>query len=483
LDAVSAVLADLVEDTSMMMEALLTQFQRRCLTLVHGAGSTDQRSKYIVAISSGLVPYEEVAMKYQDGKGRQNEIDQLVGTSYEYLDLPQEEMLILGTYGMIYVTKDPHKVPKVLTLYSCIRSLQMFQSIFDGRLRYLWDVIKDTREVVLRLSAGEGIGIIEQRLSQLSADIVLIDEICAYMGAGAKMMAEIWARNKSSPDAMNQNLVNVLDIDRELDVMQGTIADMVMVSKALVDEIQGIRDLLSTMAEKRMRDMNRLLTDNVQQGAEAQQIMLANVRESRYGSAALKILSALSAGYLGMKISDTVMEVLDNEGFTPPIFDTYSGSFFHLTVGFALWFIMAIAFFNLIKKGTAMVKQQKLAKQFNLNIRFPIEKRVPQEAIRSYVGHKDIIFYNVELTGHRIGWHHREARGDHKIRWVVTLCYDPKNGILHYVHASTEDRKGDAQYSTDVILRDLATGGVLTDEQMREINNLMGTPLKGGVHR
>ena len=481
LDAVSAVLADLIEDTSMMMEALLTQFQRRCLALVHGAGFTDQRSKYIIAITSCLVPEEGVAMKYQDGEGRQNEIDQMVGTSYEFLDLPRGEMLILGTYGIIYVTKDPKGLPKVLSLYSGIRSLQMFQSIFDNRLRYLWDVIKDTREVVLGLSAGEGIGIIEQRLSQLSADIVLIDEICAYMGTGSMMMAEIWARNKSSPDAMNQNLVNALDIDRELDVMQGTIADMVMVSKALVDEIQGIRDLLSTMAEKRMRDMNRLLTDNVQQGAEAQQIMLANVKESRYGSAALKILSALSAGYLGMKISDMVMDVLDNEGLTPPFSDTFSDSFLHLIVGFTLWFVLAIAFFNLIKKGTARVKRQKMAKQFNLNIRFPIEKRVPEEAIRSYLDQKDVIFYNVELTGHRIGWHHREARGGHKILWVVTLCYDPKNGILHYVHTSTEDRKGDAKYSADVILGDLAAGGVLTAEQVMEINRSMGAPLKGGV--
>jgi hypothetical protein len=481
LDAVSAVIADVVEDTSMMMEALLTQFQRRCLTLVHGSGATNQRSKYIIATTSSLVPEESVAMKYQDGESRQNEIDQLVGTSYEYLDLPRGEMLILGTYGMVYVTKNPQVLPKVLSLYSGIRSLQMFQTIFDGRLRYLWDVIKDTREVVLRLSSGEGIGTLEQRLSQLSADIVLIDEICAYMGAGSKMMAEIWARNKSSPDAMNQNLVNALDIDRELEVMQGIIADMVMVSKALVDEIQGIRDLLSTMAEKRMRDMNRLLTDNVQQGAEAQQIMLANVRESRYGSAALKILSALSAGYLGMKISDLLMKVLDNEGFEPPISADYSGSFFHLIVGFTLWFILAIAFFNLIKKGTVRVKRQKMAKQFNLNIRFPIEQKVPQEAIQRYVGSKDIIFYNVEHTGHRVGWHHREAKGDHKILWVVTLCYDPKNGILHYVHTSTEDRKGDAQYTADVILSDLSTGGVLNDKQVKEINKLMGTPLKGGV--
>ncbi|UCC93452.1 MAG: hypothetical protein JSW25_01945 [Thermoplasmata archaeon] len=481
LDAVSAVLADVVEDTSMMMEALLTQFQRRCLSLVHGAGATAQRSKYIIAITSSLVPEESVAMKYQDGEGRQNEIDQLVGTSYEYLDLPRGEMLIVGTYGMIYVTKDPSTTPKVLSLYSGIRSLQMFQTIFDGRLRYLWDVIKDTRDVVLRLSSGERIGAIEHQLSQLSADIVLIDEICAYMRKGTEMMAEIWTRNRSSPEVMNQNLVKVLDIDRELSVMQGTIDDMVMVSKALVDEIQGIRDLLSTMAEKRMRDMNRLLTDNVQQGSEAQQIMLTNVRESRYTGAAVRILSALTAGYLGIKISDVIMEVMDTEGFTPPISDQFTGSFLHLAVGLTLWVVLAFAFFKFIKTGTARIKRQKMSKQFNLDIRFPIDKKVPPETIRRYIADKDVILYNVEHNGHRVGWHYTVSREDAKVLWVVTMSYDPRNEVLHYANAVTQDRKGDARYTADVILSDLVKGDVITEGQATGIREGIGRPLTGGA--
>ena len=403
LDAVSAVLADVVEDTSIMMEALLTQFQRRCLTLVHGSGTTAQRSKYIVAISSGFVPEEQTVHKYHDGEGRQNEIDQLLGTSYEYLDLSGGEMLVMGTYGLIYITKDRKGFSKVLSLYSGIRSLQMFQSIFFGRLRQLWDMIKDLRDVVLNLTSEEAIGKMEQQLSQVSADIVLIEEINDYMRTGSNMMAEIWERNRTGPDTANANLIKVLQIDKELSAMKGTIEDMVMVSEGLVDEIQGIRDLLGTMAEKRMRDLNRLMTDNVQQGSEAQQIMLANVKESRYSSAALKILSAISAGYLGMKIADILMEVLDNEDLTSPISDQFSGSYFHLLVGAILWLILAIAFFNLIKKGTARVKRQKMAKQFNLNIRFPVNEKVPKDAIQRYLAKKDVIFYNVEVTGHRVG--------------------------------------------------------------------------------
>jgi hypothetical protein len=481
LDAVSAVLADVVEDTSIMMEALLTQFQRRCLTLVHGSETTAQRSKYIVAVSSGLVPEEEIAMKYQDGKDRQNEIDQVLGTSYEFQDLPGGEMLILGTYGLIYVTRNPQDVPNVLTLYSAVRSLQMFQTIFFARLRQIWDMIKDLRLLVTGTTSQEELGELEQQMSQLSADIVLIDEINEYMRAAVEMMAEIWDRNRTGPTATNVNMVKALEIDRELEATKGTIKDMVMISKGLVDEIQGIRDLLGTMAEKRMRDLNRLMTDNVQQGSEAQQIMLANVKESRYSSAALKILSALSAGYLGMKISDILMKVLDNEGYSPPFSDTYSGSFFHLAFGLTFWLILAIAFFNLIKKGTARVKRQKMAKQFNLNIRFPVDEQVPRKAIEEYLARRDLIFYNVEVTGHRMGWHHRETRGDHKVLWVVSLCYDPNTGNLNYIHVNTEDSKGDANYTTDAILGDMVTGGVLTRAQEARIRDRMGTMMTGGV--
>ena len=61
------------------------------------------------------------------------------------------------------------------------------------------------------------------------------------------------------------------------------------------------------------------------------------------------------------------------------------------------------------------------------------------------------------------------------------MCYDPQNGNLHYVHANTEDRKGDAAYTADVILGDLVKEGVLTATQEATIRDQMGSMLKGSV--
>jgi hypothetical protein len=486
LDATMAIVADVVEDTSVMMDALLTQFQRRALGLVHGTGSTQQRQKFVAAITSSLLPEHETVVKYNDGEEMESEINQLLGTAYQFVDLQQGDKLIIGTDGLIFISRDPRRSAKVISTYSSVRALQMFQTVFFYRLRKMWDVIKDLRSSMLHLQSEEAISLMEQDLAELGADIVQIEEITSYMMAGAETIGQTWAAHKGGPETANSNLLKTLDIDREIDVVKGQIADMALVSQGLVDEIQGLRDMLNTLAEKRMREFSKLMTDNIQQGSEAQQIMLANVRASRYSSAALKILSAISAGALGMKIADIIMDALDvsNQKWELEVLGSteFSGGYVHLIVGFILWLILALAFFTLIRKGTERVKEKKLAKQFNLNIRFPLDISVAKGSIEAFVARKDVVFHNVEVTGHRVGWHHREGAGDDTILYVMTIAYDPERGLLRYYHANTEDRRGVAALTTDLVMQDLLDGGLITEDDELRIRRRMGFPKgKGGV--
>lgn len=130
-------------------------------------------------------------------------------------------------------------------------------------------------------------------------------------------MHAIWKMHSNELDASNKSLVDHLHVDREIRVASEKLVDMELVSSGLVDEIQGLRDMVNTLAEKRMREMNKLMSTNVQQGSDAQMAMAANVKASRYSGAALKILSMISAGALGMKISDLAMKAMDelNEDF------------------------------------------------------------------------------------------------------------------------------------------------------------------------
>ncbi|MCK5252119.1 MAG: hypothetical protein KAQ96_04185, partial [Thermoplasmata archaeon] len=77
LDKTSHILADLIEDTSVMIEALLSQYQRRALRSVYGP--TPFRTKFTVAITSALMPEQPQAAGYHDKEDQENEINQIVG--------------------------------------------------------------------------------------------------------------------------------------------------------------------------------------------------------------------------------------------------------------------------------------------------------------------------------------------------------------------------------------------------------------------
>jgi hypothetical protein len=485
LDETSYILADLVEDTSIMIEALLTQFQRRALRSVYGR--TPFRPKFTVAMTSSLLPAQAQATGYHDREEQENEINQIVGLAYEFFDLPPTEKVILGTNGIIFISPRPEHFSEVLNFYSFVRSLQVFQGIFFARLRQMWDLVKDIRKSILNLTKEEELAKMEQELSELSANIVLIEELASIMATSSSDMKRMWADHSPSLDMENKSLADKFGIDREIVIITEKIKDMSGVAGGLVDEIGGLRDMVQTLAEKRMREVSKLMADNVQQGSEAQLAMAANVKASRYSGAALKILSAISAGALGMKISDLVMKGLDewNEADWGPNWDIgdkgFYGGYIQVIVGFALWITMTVLFFHLIKASSAKMKEEKLAKDYVLNLRIPIDVRSTPERIKAYLAEKQVTYHNVELTGHRVSWYHKQKKEDDEIFYTMTLCFDARLGHLHYVHANTEDKKGDAFYTVEWLQDELMRSGLINKDQDRHIRSRLGLPLEGGA--
>jgi len=488
LDDTTAIMADLVEDTSVMMDALLTEFQRRILTLIYG--KTPFRPKFMMAFTTSLLPEQEIAMNYKDGEDQENEINQLVGIAYKFIDLPTKEKMIIGTDGVIFISNDPSQYGHLLSFYSFIRGLQQFQEVFFSRIRKIWDIIKDLREDALHIEREEAIAILQEELSNLNSDIVLIEEVMNFMMSGWEDMNAIWHQQSGGLNSANQALALQLDIPREIQVTAEKIRDMERVSQGLVDEIKGLRDMVNTFAEKRMREMSKLMATNVQQSSDAQLSMAANVKASRYTGAAVKILSAISSGALGFKISDLLMKALDelnadywgiiNPHTGDPV--NFFGGYLQVVVGVIIWIITTIIFFRMIKASGDKMKAKKLADDFNLHLRMPIDKRTTPQKIQKYVDSKDVVFHNVEVTGHRVSWYHKEPKGDDKIFYTLTMAYDLSLGHVVYVHANTEDKKGDALFTSNFLLKDLKDSGLITEKDEAHIKKRMGlNTMTGGA--
>ena len=86
----------------------------------------------------------------------------------------------------------------------------------------------------------------------------------------------------------------------------------------------------------------------------------------------------------------------------------------------------------------------------------------------------------MELTGHRAAWYHKEPRDDKDIFYTLTMAYDLRNGHIIFMHANTEDKKGDAYFTADFILKDLLDNALITKREEAHIRDLMGLRSKPG---
>jgi hypothetical protein len=235
-----------------------------------------------------------------------------------------------------------------------------------------------------------------------------------------------------------------------------------------------------------MREVSKLMADNVQQGSDAQLMLAASAKSSRYSGAALKILSSISAGALGMKISDLLMKGLDEWNYArdEPIkilgSDNFFGGYLQVLVGFSLWIAFTLLFFYLIKASSAKMKKEKLEKDYVLQLRIPVDVRSTPDRIREYLAEKKITFHNVELTGHRVSWYHKQPKEEDEIFYTLTMAFDASQGHIYYMHANTEDKKGDAAFTTDWIQKEMVSSGLISKKDDAHIRSRLGLPKGGG---
>ena len=158
----------------------------------------------------------------------------------------------------------------------------------------------------------------------------------------------------------------------------------------------------------------------------------------------------------------------------------FYGGYLQVIVGIAIWILCTFFFFKLIKITGAKMKEKKLASDFVLNLRLPIDKRSTSEKINKFLDSKQVTYHNVEPTGQRTSWYHKEPKGDAKIFYTLTMCYDLKLGHIYFLHANTEDKKGDAMFTTDFLLKDLKDNGLISEKNETYIKNRMGFNITGG---
>eukprot|EP01035_Chromulina_nebulosa_P020795 gene20795-26959_t len=180
LDHLSRLLVAVQQDSSAIVDALISQYQRELLQLVF-LGDAENRNKVNLIIANEITPHL-TAEEYMDKGEYENELKQVIGDTKAAYDISEHDTLIFGAYGLLVAGPNSRHHEPLLCAYLQFITIDIFLQNFFTRIWILNDDMLTTNAIILN---GEkdprALDRIQYRICKLSKDIIMLEEILGYM--------------------------------------------------------------------------------------------------------------------------------------------------------------------------------------------------------------------------------------------------------------------------------------------------------------
>lgn len=143
LDHLARVLVDVQQDSSQIINDLLTAYQRNMLDVLY-SGDAPERGKYNMIIAERIHPKMN-AKQYMDRGRFENETKQIIGDFLEVHDLSPSDILIAGHNGLLIAGPNAVKHEELLLCYLALLAKNQFIRNFFVRIFVLEELLRKTR--------------------------------------------------------------------------------------------------------------------------------------------------------------------------------------------------------------------------------------------------------------------------------------------------------------------------------------------------
>ena len=180
LDHISRLFVDTLRHSSIIVDNLLTNYQRQLMHCLHSE-NPGYRAKFNIVFGTELHPMM-VADKYMDGADYENEIKQVIGETYMAFDLKDRELLFFGRDGLLVVGKRARRHEEQLLSYLSLVSRERALKTFFARSSFFGNVLKAIRGLLVKYEEDPGSLSKIRRLCQTAKqDLLLLNEILDYI--------------------------------------------------------------------------------------------------------------------------------------------------------------------------------------------------------------------------------------------------------------------------------------------------------------
>ncbi len=259
MDSLSRVVADLVEDSSRVMDTVLNNYQKRLLNLVY-AGQSHQRDKFVVITAEELDPGVEDFNAYLQRPELNSEINQVITKASTTFKVSDGSQVILGTSGLILITKNPELYKHVLVLYPILNSIRAFQSNVFARMEMTMDNLNYLRNSITE-NKYKSISKLLEEISLLSGNVIMFEAIFSFIQESIEGIGE-QLKSMVNLNEYEQEFLEHTDKDIMLETIRARVEDAKFIVDGLEKEITSLEELSSTLSEGELKHVFTALREN-----------------------------------------------------------------------------------------------------------------------------------------------------------------------------------------------------------------------------
>ncbi len=180
IDELSRLLVDVHQDSSEIMDDLLTPYQRILIDMVY-SGDAPNRPKYNMLICDELVPHLPPDM-YIDRSERECELKQVLGDLFSATELGDDHMLILGRAGCLFAGHKAKDYDKFIVVYLLLMSLDGFLKCYFSRTFRTDVTITQCYDLVEVIDHDpNNLQELREQLSEVGKELILLKAILDFM--------------------------------------------------------------------------------------------------------------------------------------------------------------------------------------------------------------------------------------------------------------------------------------------------------------
>eukprot|EP01117_Protostelium_nocturnum_P009319 TRINITY_DN3338_c0_g1_i1.p1 TRINITY_DN3338_c0_g1~~TRINITY_DN3338_c0_g1_i1.p1 ORF type:complete len:862 (-),score=280.18 TRINITY_DN3338_c0_g1_i1:42-2627(-) len=451
LDHLSRLLIDVHQDSSSILESLLTSYQRRLLETLLGQ-DVNNREKFNMIVAKKITP-RLAAEKYLDKEDFENELKQVIGDTQSATDV-DDNLIIIGKTGMLVISEDETKIMDVLLFFASMTGRRIILDRFFSRIFSLYEMLKEIRGLILNHEASpNSFQQIRNGISEVSKQSILLEEVLGYLSESFEEMV-IPETNEGTIE--HKTFVH-LKVSKIFHDLKRRTKDLKKNMVGIHNELAAQREMSDSIKEVNMLRLQEAMNSNTKN--------LENViRSNERAGSSLEVMQMVLSGTLAFEILDRLTgewSILDTWWGTTylkePLIETPGIWFF---INISLWFLVAFGLKVLMERLT-----QKSAAV--LVVRIKANVPLNKENLYKFLAGKDLqeeeIGMEEKMLVKKVSWNEEDDAKWGGSAPSIELSFDSKHSYLLSLFLQVEkvNKNINEKNIKEIIWQDLIQNGVV----------------------